>query len=306
MQSIYVGTAYRDDKMSASARVEVRENDNDQTWVLSSSAARDLSDTLSLAATARGRISDATGGLGTDKQYEARIGASWRPRNEDTVVFNRFDIVNSQPLNDINTTKLVNNAAMNTMVTDRWQLSTNLGTKYVKTQVAEKTFSNWTHLVGAETRFDVTERIDLGLRGSVLTGKNTGTAYSWGPSVGVSPVDNVWLSAGYNVQGFKDKDFEAAEYARKGAYLQLRVKFDQNTASGLLRRISPSANTLGPVENRQVLSAPKPVVAPKIAKISPVQPAVQAQAPESMKVVKVAEVALPQVIRIFRQVDGAL
>ena len=295
-QSIYVGTAYRDDKMSASARVEVRENDNDQTWVLSSSAARDLSDTLSLAATARGRISDATGGLGTDKQYEARIGASWRPRNEDTVVFNRFDIVNSQPLNDINTTKLVNNAAMNTMVTDRWQLSTNLGTKYVKTQVAEKTFSNWTHLVGAETRFDVTERIDLGLRGSVLTGKNTGTAYSWGPSVGVSPVDNVWLSAGYNVQGFKDKDFEAAEYARKGAYLQLRVKFDQNTASGLLRRISPSANTLGPVENRQVLSAPKPVVAPKIAKISPVQPAVQAQAPESMKVVKVAEVALPQVM----------
>ena len=295
-QSIYVGTAYRDDKMSASARVEVRENDNDQTWVLSSSAARDLSDTLSLAATARGRISDATGGLGTDKQYEARIGASWRPRNEDTVVFNRFDIVNSQPLNDINTTKLVNNAAMNTMVTDRWQLSTNLGTKYVKTQVAEKTFSNWTHLVGAETRFDVTERIDLGLRGAVLTGKNTGTAYSWGPSVGVSPVDNVWLSAGYNVQGFKDKDFEAAEYARKGAYLQLRVKFDQNTASGLLRRISPSANTLGPVENRQVLSAPKPVVAPKIAKISPVQPAVQAQAPESMKVVKVAEVALPQVM----------
>ena len=295
-QSIYVGTAYRDDKMSASARVEVRDNDTDQTWVLSSSVARDLSDTLSLAATARGRISDATGDLGTDKQYEARIGASWRPRNEDTVVFNRFDIVNSQPLNDINTTKLVNNAAMNTMVTDRWQLSTNLGTKYVKTQVADKTFSNWTHLVGAETRFDVTERIDLGLRGSVLTGKDAGTAYSWGPSVGVSPVDNVWLSAGYNVQGFKDKDFEAAEYARKGAYLQLRVKFDQNTASGLLRRISPSANTLGPIEDRQVLSAPKPIVAPKIAKLPPVKKAADAQILESQKVVKVAELTVPQVM----------
>jgi len=83
-----------------------------------------------------------------------------------------------------------------------------------------------------------------------------GRAYSWGPSVGVSPVDNVWLSAGYNVQGFRENDFEAAEYARKGAYLQLRVKFDQDTASGLLRRISPSADTLGPVEQRQNLSTP--------------------------------------------------
>jgi len=142
----------------------------------------------------------------------------------------------------------------------------------------------------------VTERIDIGLRGSVLTGKDAGTAYSWGPSVGVSPVDNVWLSAGYNVQGFKDKDFEAAEYARKGAYLQLRIKFDQNTASGLLRRISPSANTLGPVENRQVLSAPKPMVAPKIAKLPPVRPSVQVKAPESKKVVKVAELTSPQVM----------
>ena len=254
-QSIYIGAAYRDEKMSISGRVEARENDDDQTWVLSSSAARDLSDSFSLAASARGRISD-TSGIGTDEHYEARIGAAWRPRNEDTVVFNRFDIVNSQPLNGINSTKLVNNAALNTMVTDRWQLSTNVGTKYVETEFGDTKLSNWTHLVGAETRFDVTERIDLGLRGSVLTNKDAGTAYSWGPSVGVSPVDNVWISAGYNVQGFKDDDFEAAEYAREGAYLQLRVKFDQNTASGLLRRISPSADTLGPVEKRQVLSAP--------------------------------------------------
>lgn len=298
-QSIYIGTAYRNEKMSASARVEVRDADDDQTWVLSGSAARDLSDTLSLAATARGRISDATGALGTDKHYEARIGASWRPRNEDTVVFNRFDIVNSQPLNDINTTKLVNNAAMNTMISDRWQLSTNVGTKYVKTQVSDKTLSNWTHLVGAETRFDVTERIDLGLRGSVLTSKQAGTAYSWGPSIGVSPVDNVWLSAGYNVEGFKDRDFEAAEYARKGAYLQLRVKFDQNTASGLLRRISPSANTLGPVEERQTLSVPSVSGAPAPAAIVPIQSSDQVELSEPERPVERVETMKPRTVSII-------
>ncbi len=300
-QSIYVGSAYRNQKMSASARVEVRDTRDDQTWVLSSSVARDLSDTLSLAATARGRISDATGALGTDKHYEARVGASWRPRNEDTVFFNRFDIVNSQPLNDINTTKLVNNAAMNTMVTDRWQLSTNVGTKYVKTQVSDNSLSNWTHLVGAETRFDVTERIDLGLRGAVMSNKETGTAYSWGPSLGVSPVDNVWISAGYNVQGFKDRDFEAAEYARKGAYLQLRVKFDQNTADGLLRRISPSVTAVGPVESRQVLSAPKVIQAPRVAAIAPLKQVAQAQPPVTFveppaTIIEAAKAVSPQVL----------
>jgi len=88
----------------------------------------------------------------------------------------------------------------------------------------------------------------------------------------VSPVDNIWLSAGYNVEGFKDDDFEAAEYSRKGAYLQLRVKFDQNTAKGLLRRISPSASQLGSVEDRQALSppaavTPKAVSTPKVVDI---------------------------------------
>jgi len=194
--SVYVGAAYRDEKMSVSGRVEVRDNDDDRTWVLSTSAARELSDTLSLAASGRGRITESDIGLGTEEHYEARVGAAWRPRDEDTVIFNRFDFVNSKPLNDINTTKLVNNAALNTLITDRWQLSTNVGTKYVETNIGDTTLSNWTHLVGAETRFDVTERIDLGLRGSALTSKDAGTAYSWGPSVGVSPVDNVWVSAG--------------------------------------------------------------------------------------------------------------
>ena len=250
-QSIYLGLGYRDAKMSSSARVEVRDNDDDQTWVFSTSAARELSDKFSLAATGRGRIAGATGDLGTDKLYEARIGAAWRPRNEDTVFFNRFDVINTQPLTGINTTKLINNAAMNTMVTDRWQLSTNVGTKYVKTEIADQTLSNWTHLVGAETRFDITEKIDFGLQGSFLTNSEIGTSYSWGPSLGISPLDNVWLSAGYNVEGYKDDDFEGSEYSRKGAYLKLRLKFDQDTASGLLRRISPSAEPLNAATSSQ-------------------------------------------------------
>jgi len=138
-------------------------------------------------------------------------------------------------------TKFVNNLAMNTMVADNWQLSTNYGVKHVRTDIAEQEFKSWSHLVGAETRFDLTEKIDIGLRGQLMTTSGLGTKeFSYGPSIGISPVKNVWINAGYNVQGFKDRDFEAAEYSRKGVYLQMRVKFDQHTAKGLLRRISPS------------------------------------------------------------------
>jgi len=103
-----------------------------------------------------------------------------------------------------------------------------------------------------------------------LTSNGTNSAqYSFGPSIGVSPAKNIWVSAGYNIEGFKDDDFEAAEYSRKGVYLQMRLKFDQNTARGLLRRISPLQ--AGPeVSQEQVYTVKKgqtpKAIAPQIQK----------------------------------------
>jgi len=106
----------------------------------------------------------------------------------------------------------------------------------VRTEFAGKKLKSWNHLLGGEARFDVTEKIDIGMRGSYMTSNNTGTAqYSFGPSVGVSPAKNIWVSAGYNVKGFKDDDFEAAEYSRKGVYLQSGGIFAQ-------RRLPPDAS----------------------------------------------------------------
>ena len=95
-------------------------------------------------------------------------------------------------------------------------------------------------MVGAEARFDVTKRIDLGIHGSILYVPGSGTTeYSWGPSIGVSPLDNVWLSLGYNFDGFDDDDFDAARYTREGLYLKLRLKFDEDTARSILDMLSP-------------------------------------------------------------------
>ena len=242
--SAYGGIAYRDDVMSASVRVEGRDSSAGDTLIATGSVTRELSETLSLAGAVRGFKTKQAGESESANRTEARLGAAWRPRGEDLIVFNRFDVVSDKKETGERETKLVNNTAINTMISDQWQLTANYGVKHVKAEIAGQSLKSWNHLIGAETRFDVSEKIDIGLRGQMLRSTTLDTTeYSWGPSIGISLVKNVWVSAGYNVEGFRDDDFEATEYSRKGAYLQMRIKFDQNTARGLLRRISPSANT---------------------------------------------------------------
>jgi hypothetical protein len=38
---------------------------------------------------------------------------------------------------------------------------------------------------------------------------------------------DLWVSAGYNFVGLKDRDLTANEYTSKGAYIRLRFKFDE-------------------------------------------------------------------------------
>ncbi len=52
-------------------------------------------------------------------------------------------------------------------------------------------------------------------------------AWSAGPSLGFTPFKNGWLSVGWNVAGFHDRDFEDARYTRSGPYVTMRLKFDQ-------------------------------------------------------------------------------
>ncbi len=93
---------------------------------------------------------------------------------------------------------------------------------------------------GAEARYDLSDRIDIGVHGEAIYSFNAKTLdYAYGPSIGFTPADNVWFTFGWNFAGFVDEDFAAAEYSRVGPYLKLRIKFDQSTAKGLLDAISP-------------------------------------------------------------------
>ena len=100
----------------------------------------------------------------------------------------------------------------------------------MRESLQDVTASGITDLFGIEARYDLTDRIDVGVHVGTLrtwsTGQRTGQL---GLSVGLMVVTNTWVSVGYNVRGFWDTDFAGAQYRAKGFYLNLRTKFDQDS-----------------------------------------------------------------------------
>jgi len=46
---------------------------------------------------------------------------------------------------------------------------------------------------------------------------------------------NTWISLGYNVIGFWDRDFSAGNFTARGPFVRFRFKFDQESAGEVLR-----------------------------------------------------------------------
>ena len=135
--------------------------------------------------------------------------------------------------------RIVNNLSANFKPDGKTQISLQYGAKYVLETIDGTDYSGYTDLVGIEGRYDLTKKWDLGLRGSVLHSWSAGQFnYSSGPSVGYNVVKNAWISLGYNVVGFKDKDFSAADYTAQGPFVRFRFKFDQNSVREAVNWIS--------------------------------------------------------------------
>jgi opacity protein-like surface antigen len=79
--------------------------------------------------------------------------------------------------------------------------------------------------------YDVTERWDAGVFTSMLTGAGA-RQYGVGLETGYAVIDNLWVSAGYNVLGFTDDDLVDSDYTRRGFYIRLRYKFDEKLFTG--------------------------------------------------------------------------
>jgi hypothetical protein len=76
---------------------------------------------------------------------------------------------------------------------------------------------------------DVGRSWNVGLDSSALLSDHFGNIqYAYGFEVGHILRKNMWLSAGYNVTGFYDRDLTGDEATRRGPFVRMRFKFDES------------------------------------------------------------------------------
>jgi len=233
----FVGVGYREDSWDVSSRLEFHKGDVADKWNVLMGASHQLSEGKVLSGSVSVLFEEQGVGAKT-LQSDVRFGLAWRPDSSNWILLNRLDWIYSSQEDgvfNIRSNKLVDNFNANLRINSSAQLSIQLGLKYVLDQIDGQKFRALTALAGSEFRYDITPKWDVGLRASYLySGAVKNARYSYGISLGHSPVRNLWLSVGYNLQGFQDEDFFAADYTARGPYLSFRFKVDQESMRSFL------------------------------------------------------------------------
>lgn len=85
-------------------------------------------------------------------------------------------------------------------------------------------------LGGFDLRIGIGSKVEIGGRATVRTSLAEGTtSFAIGPEIGFSPAKDTLVSVGYNVVGFRDRDFEEARSTHRGLFASIRLKFDQDS-----------------------------------------------------------------------------
>jgi hypothetical protein len=108
-------------------------------------------------------------------------------------------------------------------------LTGRFATKYVNEESSGILSKSTGTLISGRATYDISSRWDVGVTASLHTdGGVSNRKFGLGLEVGYLLQENLWLSAGYNFFGFKDKDLAGADYTDRGVYVRMRYKFDES------------------------------------------------------------------------------
>lgn len=89
-------------------------------------------------------------------------------------------------------------------------------------------------VLGVDARYGVGKQLEIGVAATVRHGFTDGTTdFAIGPFVGFVPTNDILLTVGYNISGFRDRDFAEARETDRGIFASIRAKFDANSFSFL-------------------------------------------------------------------------
>ena len=98
-----------------------------------------------------------------------------------------------------------------------------------------KDFSNGSNdksnaqLLSVRGTYDINNHWDVSAYASTMFSQGAaGCKNAFGVEVGYMLTANLWLSAGYNIFGFKGEELSGSDYTNQGAFLRMRFKFDED------------------------------------------------------------------------------
>jgi hypothetical protein len=192
----------------------------------------------------------------TTSVTDAAITWANRPSNEELSWLDKFElrqdsVTNALPgsvdplgnplsvVGDARSMRILNSLALNhTSCDQRCELSIFWGARYLTDRLGDDDVGGFSNVLAADGRVALGQSLELGAAASVRVGLDgRSLAYSWGPQVSLKPATNTWLLLGYNFTGYRDRDFGFDRFTRSGAYVTMRLKFDELTLDDLrLRR----------------------------------------------------------------------
>jgi hypothetical protein len=258
--AVTAGATYRGDRWSLTGRAEYRAGDLGDRYGITMAGLRQIGEGRAFGGALTWFRAKQNGGPRTDAKA---LALSWAYRPDDSrfafleklelredsvkgAVFGQPGPIGGAPLTiagDAKSKRIINSFSFNWSPTQKREDGTYLGrseisgfwgSRYVFDRFDRDDLKGWSNVFGADIRFDLSETFDLGVSGTIRQNPG-GRAYSYsgGPTIGISPVKNSYISVGYNVVGFRDRDFEQSRYTGKGPFVTLRFKFDQDTLGDL-------------------------------------------------------------------------
>ena len=257
--AVTAGATWRAGPWSATGRAEYRDGERENRYGLTFAALRQIGEGRAVGGALSWYDARETGGART-RTSSAQLTWANRPPASALSFLDKFELREDMvrgavagvagPLGapftisgDARSRRIVNSLAVNYSpygsggaagYFGRTELSFFWGTRYVSDRVSGDDIKGWSNVVGADIRFDLGRYVQIGAAATARQGNGgRSLSYSGGPSIGIRPFDNAWLTIGWNVVGFHDRDFSEDRYTRAGPYVTMRLKFDQLSLAGL-------------------------------------------------------------------------
>ncbi|MDD4964524.1 MAG: SdrD B-like domain-containing protein [Gallionella sp.] len=227
----------RDPFWKGSARLEYRTSDTSDGWLNSVDIAKKLSESWTVIGKqvfSESATKGATSGVRILHRMQA--GLAWRDMEEhDWNALTKFEHRRESDTTSAATIKRVMDIIslhVNYQSDSDWQASGHYAAKWLTDESFGLSSHSNAHLASGRVMWDITERWDAGVLGSVMGDRGfRSIRYGLGAETGYLLQANLWLSIGYNFFGFKDTDLIGQNATDKGFFVRLRFKFDEDLFS---------------------------------------------------------------------------